>query len=165
MNRMNNWTNQRRGKEELSSGSSVNPRSARYRGAIAVFTYVPGTMEVHKQGTSEVHFMSRRCITYVRGTPAVYFAPPECPVAVQFPLCFYFLWINFKKSYCCNGGSENFETTCRLLVYAWSIGSHFWWHCPFNIYTYNNDGTVFSQWWDGFFPMMGRFFFPHNKIW
>jgi hypothetical protein len=35
------------------------------------FTYVCGTMEVHKQGTLEVLFMSRRCITYVHGTPAV----------------------------------------------------------------------------------------------
>ncbi len=34
-----------------------------YAGAIAVFTYVRGTMEVHTQGTPEVHFMSRRCIT------------------------------------------------------------------------------------------------------
>ncbi len=34
--------------------SSVNFRSARYGGAITVFTYVCGTMEVHKQGTPEV---------------------------------------------------------------------------------------------------------------
>ncbi len=60
----------------------------------------------------------RRCITYVRGTPAVYSAPPECPVAVQFPLYFYFWRINLKKTYWCNGGTENFETTCRLLAYA-----------------------------------------------
>jgi hypothetical protein len=68
---INNWTNQRRGFEEFSSRSSVNPRSARYEAAIAVFAYVHGTMEDHKQGTQEVHFMSRRCITYVCGTPAV----------------------------------------------------------------------------------------------
>jgi hypothetical protein len=43
--RINNWTNQRRGFEEFSSGSSVNPRCARYIGAIAVFTSVCGTME------------------------------------------------------------------------------------------------------------------------
>jgi hypothetical protein len=71
MIRINNWTNQRRGNEELSSGSSVNPWSARYGGAITVFTYVCGTMEVHKQGTPEVHFKFWRCITYVHGTPAV----------------------------------------------------------------------------------------------
>ncbi len=35
------------------------------------FTYVCGTTEVHKQGTPEVLFTSRRCITYVSGTPAV----------------------------------------------------------------------------------------------
>jgi hypothetical protein len=121
MIRINNWPNQRRGTEKLSSGSSVNPWSARYGGEITVFTYVCGTMEVHKQGTLEVHFTSWRYITYVRGTPAVQSAPPECPVVVQFLPCFYFLWINFKKSYCCNGGTENCETTCRLLVYAWSM--------------------------------------------
>jgi hypothetical protein len=71
MIRINNWTNQRRGNKELISGSSVNPRSARYGGAITVFIYVCGTMEVHKQGTPEVHFTFQRCITYVRGTPAV----------------------------------------------------------------------------------------------
>jgi hypothetical protein len=91
MIRINNWTNQRRGNEELISGSSVNPQSARYGGAITVFTYVCGNMEVHKQGTPEVHFTFRRCITYVCGTPAVSSAPPEYPVAVQFLLCFYFL--------------------------------------------------------------------------
>ncbi len=52
------------------------------------YEYVCGTTEVHKQGTPEVHFTSRGCITYVPGTPAVKCAPPECPVAVQFPLCF-----------------------------------------------------------------------------
>jgi hypothetical protein len=68
--RINNWTNQRRGFEEFSSGSSVNPWCARYIGAIAVFTSMCGTME-KKQGTPEVHFTSRRCITYVCGTLAV----------------------------------------------------------------------------------------------
>ena len=67
------------------------PPECQIWGASTVFTYVSGTTEVHKWGTPEVHFMPRRCITYVRGTPAVYSAPPECPVAVQFPLCFYFL--------------------------------------------------------------------------
>ncbi len=71
MIRVKNWTNQRRGFEEFSSGHSVNLRSARYRGAIAVLTYVCDTMEVYKQGTPEVHFTSRRCISYVRGTPVV----------------------------------------------------------------------------------------------
>ncbi len=53
--RINNWTNQKRGFKEFSSGCSVNSQSARYGGAIAVFTYVCGTTEVHKQGTLEVH--------------------------------------------------------------------------------------------------------------
>ncbi len=70
-NQYQKCTNQRRRFEEFSSGSSVNFRSARYRGAITVFTYVCGTMEVHKQGTPEVHFTSRRCNTYVHGTPAI----------------------------------------------------------------------------------------------
>jgi hypothetical protein len=69
--KIKNWTNQRRGSEEFSSGSSLNFWSARYIGAITVFTYVCGTTEVHKQGTPEVLFKSRRCITYVHGTPAV----------------------------------------------------------------------------------------------
>jgi hypothetical protein len=89
---------------------------ARYGDAITVFTYVCGTTEVHKQGTQEVLFMSRRCITYVHGTPAVKFAPPEWPFAVQFSLCFYFLCKTLKKSYFSNGGTEKFETTSRLLV-------------------------------------------------
>ncbi len=46
-------------------------QSARYRGAISIFTYVCGTMEVHKQSTPEVLSMSRRCITYEHGTPAI----------------------------------------------------------------------------------------------
>jgi hypothetical protein len=37
--RIQNWSNQRRGLE-FSSESSVNFRSVRYLGAIAVFTYV-----------------------------------------------------------------------------------------------------------------------------
>jgi hypothetical protein len=69
--RIQNWSNQRRGLEEFSSRSSVNFRSARYGGAITVFTYVCGTTEVHKQGTPEVLFTSWRCITYVHGTSAV----------------------------------------------------------------------------------------------
>jgi hypothetical protein len=84
---------QRRRLEEFSSGSSVNFFfwSAKYGGAFTVFTDVCGTTEVLEQGTSEVLFTSRRCITYVQGTLAVLSAPPERPVAVQFPLCFYFL--------------------------------------------------------------------------
>jgi hypothetical protein len=57
MIRINNWTNQRQSFWEFRSGSSVNPRSARYGGAIAVFTYVCATMEVHTQGTPEVHLL------------------------------------------------------------------------------------------------------------
>jgi hypothetical protein len=71
MIRINNRTYQRRGFEEFSSGSSVNPRSTRFVGELPFFTYECGTMEVQKQGTPEVHFMSRRCFTYVHGTPAV----------------------------------------------------------------------------------------------
>ncbi len=82
---------QRRSFEEFSSGSSVNFRSAKYGGAFTVFTDVCGTTEVLEQGTPEVLFTSQRRITYVRGTPAVLSAPPDSPVAVQFPLCFYFL--------------------------------------------------------------------------
>ncbi len=33
------------------------------------FTYVCGTTKVQKQGTPEVLFTSRRCITFVHGTP------------------------------------------------------------------------------------------------
>ncbi len=80
------------------------------------FTYVCGTTEVHKQGTPEVLFTSRSCITYIHSTPAVKFAPPERPVAVQFSLCFYFLCKTLKNSFCSNGGTEKFETTSRLLV-------------------------------------------------
>jgi hypothetical protein len=47
---------------------------------------------------------------------AVKFAPPECPVAVQFSLCFYFLCKTLKNSFCFNGGTEKFENTSRLLV-------------------------------------------------
>ncbi len=69
--RIQNWSNPRRGLKEFSSISLVNFRSAGYGGAIAVFTYVFGTTEVHKQGTLEVLFTSQMCITYVHGTPAV----------------------------------------------------------------------------------------------
>ncbi len=51
--------------------TSVNLWSSRYRGSIAVFTYVCGTTEVHKQGTPEVHFTSWKCISYVHGTLTV----------------------------------------------------------------------------------------------
>jgi hypothetical protein len=71
MIRIKNWTNQRRGFEEFSARSSVNFWSARYGGAITIFIYVCGTTKVHEQGTTEVVFMSWRCITYVKGTPTV----------------------------------------------------------------------------------------------
>jgi hypothetical protein len=98
MIRIKNGTNQRRGFEEFSSEhSDVNLWSARYRGAIAGLTYVCCTMEVHKQGTLEVHFTSLRCITHVHDTPAVKSASPDCPVAVKIPLCFDFLWNELIK--------------------------------------------------------------------
>ncbi len=50
----------------------MNPQSAIYGGAIAVFTYVCGTVEVHMQGTLEVHLHPGVALyIYVRGTPAV----------------------------------------------------------------------------------------------
>ncbi len=115
--RIKNWANQSRDFGEFSSGSSVNPPRARYGGTITVLTYVwhyRSSQGGHTWGS--FYSMPHGCITYVRGTPAVYSAPPECPVAVQLPVCFYFLWINFKKFYCCTGGTENCDTTCRLLV-------------------------------------------------
>jgi hypothetical protein len=37
-------------------------------------------------------------------------------LVLNFLLCFCFLWINFKTSYCCNRGTENFEITCHPLA-------------------------------------------------
>ncbi len=68
----------------------IEPLECQIRRCNCHFTYVCGTTEVHKQGTPEVHFyvLGVHYILYVLGTPAVKSAPPESPVAVQFPLCF-----------------------------------------------------------------------------
>jgi hypothetical protein len=86
--RISNYTDQKRGCEEFSSGSSVNPLGARHWGEIYVFTYVLGTTAVYKQGTSEVQFTPLRYIKYEYGTPAVYSASPLWLFAVQLLLYF-----------------------------------------------------------------------------
>ncbi len=63
-------------------------------------------------------------------------APLVCPAAVQFPACFYFLWKNFKNSYCSNGGTEILNqlpsSSFGLIYMSESLhGTHLWWHCPF----------------------------------
>ncbi len=85
--------------------------------------YVPGVVYICTQHSS--------CLICTSG---VYCCSSISPL-------FYFLWLNFKKLYCCNRGTESCETTCRLLVKAWSkclcayLANIFWGHCPFKAWT------------------------------
>ncbi len=91
-------------------------RRYKYHLYICVWHY--GSTQVGHPGGS---FMLRRYITYGWVTPRVGTKPLVCPAADQFALCFYFLWINFKKLYRYNRGTEKSETTLRLLVKSYSI--------------------------------------------
>ncbi len=102
----------------------VNFRSATHICKNRYCTSVSGTPEVH--WTSRTEFLDASSLIgpflILIISLAAYFqfadfsAPPAvCPAAVQFPLCFYFLWIIFKNSYCSDGGTEKSVTNFRLL--------------------------------------------------
>jgi hypothetical protein len=91
----------------------------RYKYHLYICVWHYGSTQAEQPGGS---FMLQRYIAYGWGTPQVGTKPPVCPAADQFPLCFYFLWINFKKLYRYNRGTEKSETTSRLLLKSYSIG-------------------------------------------
>jgi hypothetical protein len=69
--RTKNWTNQRKCFKEFSSGSSVNLKSARYRGAVTILHMCVALPKFTSRAHRKFFFISRRCITYEHGTPAV----------------------------------------------------------------------------------------------
>ncbi len=102
-------------KKDFRCALLVNFRSATHICKNSNCTFVSGTPEVH--WTSRAEFLQASSligpilnpdyfIGYISSSFPDFSAPLVCPVAVKFPPCFYFLWINFKNSCCSNIGTE-----------------------------------------------------------
>ncbi len=136
--KIKNWTNQRRGFEEFSSGSSLNFRSARYGGAITRFYIWCGFTEVHYICT-----WHSGCLICTSGM--------SCCSSIS---SLFLLLVNKLLK---NPTAVWRNRKLRNSLPSTSLGlicgpvclsrTHFWWHCPFKSVNVllNVDANLTSQ--------------------